>query len=77
MLVNEFQSLTGRLKTIALLDGALHRALFQSLTGRLKTVGEVIGGGAVGGFQSLTGRLKTTHTQRKTQPRKHVSIPHR
>ena len=57
----KFQSLTGRLKTVACeaCEVRIECALFQSLTGRLKTLENGLFVNLVRVFQSLTGRLKT------------------
>ena len=62
MIVDLFQSLTGRLKTLLADIVQAYRAWFQSLTGRLKTVQGSVCVYDVVMFQSLTGRLKTAHT---------------
>ena len=77
--LEEFQSLTGRLKTAYPIRAVRQPLLFQSLTGRLKTKrGRTIQCDLRALFQSLTGRLKTAWAQGGGGGAAvYVSIPHR
>ena len=75
---HEFQSLIGRLGTVAVGGGVTGRVGFQSLIGRLGTVHYANGRIRLYPFQSLIGRLGTLHFGAlRPSSYDRVSIPHR
>ena len=77
-MLDEFQSLIGRLKTKQFDEQHLRLLRFQSLIGRLKTITSDMFERHEIEFQSLIGRLKTRDARSVIQARfMRVSIPHR
>ena len=73
-----FQSLIGRLQTIADRVFPIVPVEFQSLIGRLQTrLRRELKAVDASKFQSLIGRLQTAEKPKKRRKKEGVSIPHR